>query len=354
MFPKDEYHRPAQPCQTITRPRLINDHESVTTFTMSSAGGPPKATYGFIGIGTMGYGMAMNLRSKIDPSCRFLLCEINEQRRDQFVKEAKGKVEVVYTPKEMAEQADILITMLPKAVHVKAVFTDPKTGFLSIDKPKTPKFFLDCTTIDCKSSLEMAKAVKDFGVGDFIDAPVSGGPPGADAGTLTFMCGGTQAIFDRAVPILETMGKKESIILCGEQSAGLAVKQLNNYLAYAGYVALCEVMSTGVKYGLDPKILADVLNKSSGMNWNSLNMNPVKGVQPNSSASRDFKGGFTTELAHGVIEMAANLMGEMGTRKVIADTVKGLYDEALEDPRTKGQEARSVYRFFDGTPKPEK
>jgi 3-hydroxyisobutyrate/3-hydroxypropionate dehydrogenase len=318
---------------------------------MGSVAGSPDARYGFVGIGVMGYGMALNLRKKIPSLSRFVLCEINKDRRDQFVQDVRsqnlGAVDVVDTPKDVAENSDIVITMLPKAPHVLEVFKNPDTGFLAIDKPSKTKLFLECSSIDTASSVELSKVVEASGIGRMIDSPVSGGPQGSDAGTLTFMCGGPEELFQQAVPILSMMGKEDAIINCGAQGAGLATKQLNNYLGYIGYVGLCEVMATGVKYGLDPKTLSDVINKSSGMNWNSMHMNPVKGVHPNAPASRDFKGGFSVELAHGVIADATNLMDQVGTRKVLANDLKGIYDEALEDPRTKGQEARSVWRFFE-------
>ncbi|ETN41461.1 uncharacterized protein HMPREF1541_03397 [Cyphellophora europaea CBS 101466] len=321
---------------------------------MASIDAPPDATYGFVGIGVMGYGMAMNLRSKIPSTSKFILCEINGTRRDQFINEAsaKGKVEVAQSPKELAQLADIIVTMLPKARHVETVFKDPNTGFLSIGKPETPKLFLECSSIDTAASVALAKEVDESGIGRMIDAPVSGGPQGSDAGTLTFMCGGPEDLFQQGLPILATMGKRDSIVHCGDQGAGLATKQLNNYLGYVGYLGLCEVMATGVKYGLDPKKLSDVINMSSGMNWNSLHHNPVKGVNPNASSAKDFKGGFSVELAQGVIEDATNLMSQVGTKKVLADSVMDVYTKALQDPRTKGQEARSVWRFFEGSESP--
>lgn len=105
-------------------------------------------------------------------------------------------------------------------------------------------------------------------------------------------------------------------------------------------------MNAGIKYGLDPKTLANVINASSGSCWNSLNMNPIKGVQPNSSASRDFKGGFKTELAKGVIDMAVQLMDEVEAKHVLGNVVKDVYARAVESPLCKDQESRSIYRLF--------
>ena len=309
---------------------------------------PPEATYGFVGIGVMGYGMATNLRAKIPKSSNFVLCEINEARRNQFVEQASnsGPIKVVSCPREVAELADIIVTMLPKAPHVEEVFNNPETGLLSISKTTTPKFFLECSSINTASSTALAATVEESGIGHFIDAPVSGGPAGSDSGTLTFMVGGPKELFDQAHPILSMMGKSDAIYHCGGPGAGLATKQLNNYLAYCGYLGLCEVMSAGTKYGLDPKTLSDVLNKSSGMTWNTLNHNPVKGVNPKSSASNDFKPGFTTELAAGVISDAVALMDQVGSQTALAPVVKSVFDRALQSKKCKGMEARSVWRMF--------
>ena len=315
---------------------------------MEEPSAAPSAIYGFVGIGNMGYGMAMNLREKIPKASRFILCELNEDRRNQFVKEASsnGAIEVASSPRGLAEQADIIITMLPKAPHVEEVFTNPETGFLAIFKPDQPKFFLECSSINTASSTAIAAQVEKSGIGKFIDAPVSGGPQGSNDGTLTFMVGGPESLFKEALPVLSLMGKPEAIIHCGGPGAGLATKQLNNYLAYVGYLGLCEVMSAGLNYGLDPKTLSDVINKSSGMNWNSLNHNPVKGVNPKASSAKDFKPGFTTELAAGVITDAVQLMDQVGSRTVLAPTVKGVFDRALISDKCKGMEARSVWKMF--------
>lgn len=147
--------------------------------------------------------------------------------------------------------------MLPNAKAVEHVFNNPEDGLLSIDKASQPKFFLECSTIEVAASLRVLKAVQNSGLGEFIDAPVSGGIPAADQGTLTFMLGvASRELFERAKPILSLMGKEENIIYCGGPGAGLATKQINNYIANVSFVALSEGMNTGIRFGLDPKILA--------------------------------------------------------------------------------------------------
>ncbi|KAH7016675.1 NAD binding domain of 6-phosphogluconate dehydrogenase-domain-containing protein [Ilyonectria destructans] len=303
--------------------------------------------YGFIGIGQMGWGMAMNLRAKLPPSNQMIICEVSEARRNQFVKEAEqkaGVVSIASSPREVAEQADIIITMLPKGAHVRDVYTNEKAGLLSVEKRPTPIHFIECSTIEAATSIDVGRAVTDSGRGSFIDAPVSGGPNGANAGTLTLMVGGSNQDFQFAKSILEMMGK--NVFYCGRPGAGLATKQINNYLSSVCTIGVCEAMNMGVKYGLDPKVLAGVINVSSGRCYNSLEQNPVKGVTPSAASENDFVGGFSVELCKGVLEMAVALGKDVGAQSLLSDRVLGLYEKAINDERTRGRDSRSVYRLF--------
>ncbi|KAI0404348.1 3-hydroxyisobutyrate dehydrogenase, variant [Xylaria palmicola] len=307
----------------------------------------PNTRYGFIGIGQMGWGMAMNLRQKTPKEAKMVICELSESRRDQFIQEvqAKGAVTVANSPREVADQSDVVITMLPKGSHVRDVFTNKETGLLSATPRDTPIHFIDCSTIEAATSVEVGKLVAQSKLGTFIDAPVSGGPNGANAGTLALMVGGTKEDWERAEPILRMMGK--NVFHCGPAGAGLATKQINNYLSSVCTVGVCEAMNMGVKYGLDPKKLADVINVSSGRCYNSLDQNPVKGVTPGSASEKDFVGGFSVELCKGVLDMAVALGEQVGARFLLSDRVLAIYDKALRDDRTRGRDSRSIYLFFD-------
>lgn len=288
----------------------------------------------------------MNLRQKVPREAKMVICEISESRRNQFVEEvqSKGIVTVAHSPREVAEQSDVVITMLPKGPHVLEVFTNEETGLLSAAPRETPIHFIDCSSIETGTSVEVGKKMARSKLGTFIDAPVSGGPNGANSGTLAIMVGGSEEDWERAEPILQMMGK--SIFHCGPAGAGLATKQINNYLSSVCTVGVCEAMNMGVKYGLDPKKLADVINVSSGRCYNSLDQNPVKGVTPGAASERDFVGGFSVELCKGVLDMAVALGEQVGARLVLSDRVLALYDKALKDERTVGRDSRSIYRFF--------
>lgn len=139
------------------------------------------------------------------------------------------------------DQQTIIITSLPNAKAVETVFLDPSTGLLAGCSPSSKPLFLETSTIEANASLQILQAVQAaLPDAQFLDAPVSGGIGPAHNGTLTFMVGGPQSTFDKAKPIMATMGKEQNLIHCGKPGAGLATKQINNYIAYVSFVALSE------------------------------------------------------------------------------------------------------------------
>ncbi|KFY80411.1 hypothetical protein V499_00710 [Pseudogymnoascus sp. VKM F-103] len=308
----------------------------------------PLGDYGFIGLGIMGYPMAQNLRKALPPTSTLVICELSQKQIDKFILETSqhGPIKVVSSPKEVSDNSDFIITMLPKGPHVLGVFTNPTNGLLAAAPSASPKFFLDCSTIETATSLKVGKAVESSGLGRFADSPVSGGPNGAYSATLTFMVGGSTEIFELVSPVLATMGKRDSLFHCGPAGAGLATKQINNYLSAVSIIGVCEAMNMGVRYGLDPKILSGVINVSSGKCYNSLDQNPVKGVTSTAAASKDFEGGFSMELCKGVVEMAVQLGKDVGAKNVLSDLVMKTFEDASQDERCKGKDCRSVYRYI--------
>lgn len=306
----------------------------------------PNVTYGFIGIGVMGFPMAQNLRKRIPSSSKIIICEINKSAVDKFLSETQpnDNISAASTPKEVAQQCDIVITMLPKGPHVDTVFTHESTGLLvgAPDSKTRQIMFMECSTIDVATSNRMNDLVTSAGH-KFVDAPVSGGYNGAVAGTLTIMIGGSEELFNEARPLAEAMGKKENIYHCGKQGAGLATKQINNYLGFVSMLGVSEAFNMGRLYGLNPKTLASVVNVSTGQCYNSSKENPIKGVTDTASVNRDFAGGFSTELCKGVVEMALQLGEQVGAKSVLRDVVLNTLDQAAEDPRCKGKDYRSIY-----------
>lgn len=128
----------------------------------------------------------------------------------------------------------------------------------------------------------------------FVDAPVSGGVPGAEKATLTFMVGGTSAEYDAVKKTLECMGK--NITHCGDSGMGQAAKICNNMLLGISMIGVCEAMNMAIRLGLDAKSFMDIVNSSTGRCWSSELYNPVPGLVPTAPANRNYEGGFSIDL----------------------------------------------------------
>jgi len=196
------------------------------------------------------------------------------------------------------------------------------------------------------TSGEVSNSVLSTGQGKFIDAPMSGGVVGAEAGTLTFMIGAPKELVDRATEVLSMMGKR--VLHMGEQGAGLKAKLANNYLLALNNIATCEAMNMGIKWGLDPKALAAMINTATGKCWPSEVNNPVPGVLENSPASRDYAGGFGVTLMNKDLKLAIAACEEFGVKIRMGPLAKQVYDEVQADEKLKGKDFSVVYRYMGG------
>ncbi|WP_373331918.1 3-hydroxyisobutyrate dehydrogenase [Thiopseudomonas alkaliphila] len=240
---------------------------------------------GFLGLGNMGGPMAANL---IKAGHQLSVFDLSQAAIDSVV--ALGATAFT-SPQALSQAApEVLITMLPAAAHVKSVYLGDD-GLLA-QLPKATHL-IDCSTIDPHSAREVAKAAQAAGH-SMIDAPVSGGTTGAAAGTLTFMVGGSQAEFDFVQPILNAMGK--NIVHCGDSGNGQVAKVANNMLLGISMIGVAEAMALGTALGMDAKVLAGIINTSSGRCWSSEINNPYPDVLENAPASRGYSGGFGSDL----------------------------------------------------------
>jgi 3-hydroxyisobutyrate dehydrogenase-like beta-hydroxyacid dehydrogenase len=176
---------------------------------------------------------------------------------------------------------------------------------------------------------------------------MSGGVVGAKAGTLTFMLGAPAPNLSRIEPILLMMGRR--VLHCGEQGAGLSGKLANNYLLAINNLATAEAMNLGIRCGLDPKVLANLINVSTGKCWPSEVNNPVKGVVEGSPASRDYSGGFGIGLMKKDLTLAMKAANEAGAKLELADRAREVYELAEQDEKFKGKDFSVVYKYLGGT-----
>jgi 3-hydroxyisobutyrate dehydrogenase len=238
----------------------------------------------FIGLGNMG-----------NPMCRNLLKNGHALRVFDVVPELGRKLkdqgcELATSAADCVKDVELVITMLPSSPHVRSVYGGTR-GILGDVAPGTP--LVDCSTIDPITSREVSFEAKARGC-PMVDAPVSGGVGGAEAGTLTFMVGGETADFERVKPVLQAMGK--NIVHCGGSGNGQVAKICNNMMLAIEMIATSEGMTLAAKLGMDPKVFASIVNTSSGRCWSSDTYNPYPGVLENVPASRGYSGGFGAEL----------------------------------------------------------
>jgi 3-hydroxyisobutyrate dehydrogenase len=241
----------------------------------------------FIGLGHMGGPMALNLHRAGHALTAF---DLSGEACDRLAAEG---VFIAASAADAVEGAEAVVSMLPASAHVDALYfgIDGRPGLLEAIAPGA--LVIDSSTIAAATSRKVAAAGAARGLA-VIDAPVSGGTGGAIAGTLTFMVGGAAADLERARPLLEKMGA--NIFHAGEAGAGQTAKICNNMLLGILMIGTSEAIALGVANGLDPKVLSEIMRRSSGGNWALEKYNPLPGVMEAAPASKGYAGGFGTDL----------------------------------------------------------
>ncbi len=242
------------------------------------------ATIGFIGLGNMGGPMARNL---VKAGHTLKVFDLSEKAVAGLV--AAGAAKAATAP-DVAKDVDFVVTMLPAGEHVRSVYLG-KAGLLAVARKGT--LFIDSSTIDVPSAREVIAAAGAAGM-SMIDAPVSGGVGGAEAGTLTFMVGGSNDAFAQAKPVLAQMGK--NIFHAGGAGNGQVAKVCNNMILGISMIAVSEAFVLGEKLGLDAQTLFDISSTASGQCWSMTSYCPVPGPVPTSPANRDYQPGFSAAM----------------------------------------------------------
>lgn len=280
---------------------------------------------GFIGLGNMGAPMASNLAKAGHDVFGF----------DTVGATAEG-VKQVGSIVDAVSDMDCVITMLPNGNIVKNV-CDEVLKHLAASG-----VLIDCSTIDIESARAVHAACASKNVLS-VDAPVSGGVGGAQAGSLTFMAGGSQDAFNMAKPLLDVMGGK--IVHCGEGGAGQAAKICNNMILGISMIGVCEAFALGEKLSLDPQKLFDVVSTSSGSCWSVNTYCPAPGVGPNSPADNDYKPGFAAELM-----LKDLLLSQSAAELVGADTPMGAraadFYQKFANSNGAGRDFSAALEFF--------
>lgn len=292
------------------------------------------ATIGFIGLGNMGGPMAANLVKAGHSVQVFDLVQAALDRAVAAGASAAGSA------LEAVKGAEFVISMLPAGKHVESLFVTGEQPLFDAVEPGV--LIIDSSTIDSETAKRVAAVGAARGI-DFIDAPVSGGVGAATAGTLAFMVGASEALFDKAKPILQGMGK--NIFRAGESGAGQIAKCCNNMMLAILMAGTSEALNMGVRNGLDPAVLSEIMKQSSGSNWALQVYNPFPGVMPNVPSSNNYQGGFAVDLMFKDLGLAMDVSQQSGSPTPMGSAARALY-MLHRNSGTGGLDFSSILQFY--------
>ena len=274
----------------------------------------------FLGLGHMGGPMAINL-----VKAGYTVTGFDVVPAALEAARAHG-IATAETAADAVAGAAVVLTMLPSGKHLLDAYRgtpgeQSQPGLLAAAAPGT--LFLDCSTINVDEAREAAELAVAAGH-RAVDAPVSGGVVGAEAGTLTFMVGALPADFEAVRPMLEVMGKR--VVHCGEHGAGQAAKICNNMILGVSMIAVSEAFVLGEKLGLTHQALFDVASAASGQCWALTTNCPVPGPVPTSPANRDYQPGFAGALMAKDLKLALNALQSTGVAARLGPLASEIYD----------------------------
>ncbi|PZP60469.1 MAG: 3-hydroxyisobutyrate dehydrogenase [Pseudoxanthomonas spadix] len=267
----------------------------------------------FIGLGNMGGPMAANLVKAGHTLSVFDLAPAAlEAAKAAGAHAAASAIDTL-------DGAEVVISMLPASRHVEGLYLG-EGGLL--DRIPAGALVIDCSTIAPASARKVAQAAAARGLA-MLDAPVSGGTAGAQAGTLTFIVGGEAEALERARPVLQAMGK--NIFHVGASGAGQVAKLCNNMALGVIMAVTGEAIGLGVAHGLDPKVLSQMMAVSTGRSWATEVCNPWPGVLENAPASRGYSGGFGNDLMLKDLGLAVEAAMGVGATIPLGELARNLY-----------------------------
>jgi 3-hydroxyisobutyrate dehydrogenase len=287
---------------------------------------------GFIGLGNMGFPMARNiLRTGIEINA-FDLSDDAMQKANELGMKAKRSA------KEVLEDIDALITMLPNDAAVENVFLKENL----LEEIKDNIIMIESSTINPQVAKKVSAKAFLKGI-SMLDAPVSGGVKGAELGTLTFIVGGDKADLQKAAPLLDIMGDKT--FYAGQAGAGQIAKLCNNMLLAIHMCGTAETIAMGVNNGLDPAVLSEIMKNSSGGNWSLEKYNPYPGVMKGAPASNGYSGGFLNSLMLKDLNLAEELAAQSKSNTPMGRLAKELYEE-LNNQGLEGLDFSSIQKNY--------
>ena len=283
---------------------------------------------GFIGLGNMGGPMAANLAAAGHAVAGYDLAA-----------PAPAGVTMVESAAAAATHAAVVITMLPNGAILRAV------AKAVIPAMAPGAVLLDCSTVDVAIARDVAAWAGAAGLGA-LDAPVSGGVGGAQAGTLTFMVGGDAAAFATARPLFEVMGQKA--VHCGPAGNGQAAKICNNMILGVTMIATCEAFALADKLGLDRQAMFDVVSTSSGQSWSMTSYCPAPGIGPKSPSDNGYKPGFAADLMLKDLRLSQEAATAADADTPMGALAAALYATFVEAEDGAGRDFSAMLPRFEG------
>jgi 3-hydroxyisobutyrate dehydrogenase-like beta-hydroxyacid dehydrogenase len=267
---------------------------------------------GFIGLGNMGFPMARRL---VEAKHQLTVFDTRKEVVDKFV--AMG-AQAASSPKDVADRVETVLASLPSLQASLEV----ATGAGGVIEGKRVKRFVDLSTVGSQMAARIQGILAERNIVQ-LDSPVSGGVGGAEKGTLAVMVSGPKADFETVKPALDVIGK---VFFIGEKpGSAQTMKLANNFLSATAMVATSEAVVMGVKSGLDPKVMIDVINAGSGMNTASRDKFP-RAVLP-----RSFDFGFATGLMVKDVRLCLDEMKSLGLKLEVAEAVGKLWEVVIRD-----------------------
>ncbi|PLB36958.1 putative 3-hydroxyisobutyrate dehydrogenase [Aspergillus candidus] len=302
---------------------------------------------GFIGLGAMGKHMVEHLATKLPNDSSVFVYDISSPPIDELVGRYPGKIVRNTSPRNVADNSTLIFSMVPEGEHAHCVYLAPETGVAAA--PLHGKILIDCSTIDIATSLSIKNHITaHHATTSFYDAPVSGGTLGAKAGTIAFFlgCATDDPNLPRISELLCLMGTK--VIPCGGPTSGLAAKLCNNYLSGLIAIASSEALNMGIRAGLDPRVLNNVIGAGTAANAVCADYNPCPGVVAKAPSSKGYEGGFKVQLMKKDFGLAVELAKDVGANLVLGEKGLETYTAAAEDPKCRDRDSRVVFRFIGG------
>jgi 3-hydroxyisobutyrate dehydrogenase len=281
----------------------------------------------FIGLGNMGAPMARNLVKAGHSVTGF-----------DPVAPVPAGLTAAESAAAAVKGAEVVITMLPNGAILRSVAA---TIYPAMDKGA---IHLDCSTVDVESAQAVAEQASTAGL-SALDAPVSGGVGGAEAGTLTFMVGGADAAVALCRPLFDVMGQKA--VHCGASGMGQAAKICNNMILGVTMIATCEAFALADKLGLDRTAMFDVVSTSSGYSWSMNAYCPAPGVGPKSPADNGYKPGFAAELMLKDLRLSQQAAEAVNADTPMGQTATTLYQTFVEEEAGRGMDFSAMLPRFE-------